>query len=517
MDGAGLIFSQYTRIAAYPSLAIGNICHAVMRAKLHYLAMMAVLPVYGIQVCPFIEGLNPFEVIVTVDGLLLLMFLARRPLYARMVDPTPLAGQAWRAFVLELALLIAAALVLSAYNMAVHDFPLVSGFKILVGIGAMGFFASADLALEHERLIASKVESEGLKLAPSSDFFPLTSKLAFSAGACILLLGGVFTLLVIKDLDWLVEVGGTIPLHEARLSILKEFGFALLVALPETVNIILSFARNLNMFLMRENGVLERVTAGHYDTHVPISSNDEFGVMAAHTNAMIQRIRERTNELNRTRDVTILTLASLAETRDNETGAHILRTQRYVKALAEQLRTHPRFAAALDDETIDLLYKSAPLHDIGKVGIPDAILLKPEELTDEEFIIMKRHAQIGAEALKVSEQEFGGNSFLRLAREIALTHHEKWDGSGYPAGLRGDEIPISGRLMAVADVYDALISKRVYKPAFLHARAMEIIRAGSGCHFDPDVVEALNAVEKSFCKIAADFSDDCEEQRQATG
>ncbi len=479
-----------------------------MRAKLHYLAMMFVMPVYGIQVCPFIEGLNPFEVIASIDGVLLLMFLARRPLYARVVEPTPLAGQALRAFSLELALLIVAALVISAYNMVIHDFPLVSGFKILVGIVAMGFFASADLALERERLIAGKVEREGLMLVPSSDFFPLTSKLAFSAGACILLLVGVFTLLVIKDLDWLIEVGGTIPLREARLSILKEFGFALLVALPETVNIILSFARNLNMFLMRENGVLERVTAGHYDTHVPISSNDEFGVMAAHTNAMIQRIRERTHELNRTRDVTILTLASLAETRDNETGAHILRTQRYVKALAQHLRTHPRFAGELDDETIDLLYKSAPLHDIGKVGIPDAILLKPGKLTDEEFKIMKGHAKIGAEALKISEEEFGSNSFLRLAREIALTHHEKWDGSGYPAGLRGDEIPISGRLMAVADVYDALISKRVYKPAFSHAKAMEIIREGRGRHFDPDVIEALNTIEEIFCKIAADFSDE---------
>ena len=478
-----------------------------MRATLHYLAMMVVMPVYGIQVCPFIETLNPIEVIVSIDGLLLLMFLARRALVVRMADPAPLAGQAWRVFVLELSLLTTAGLVLSAFNMVVHDFPLVSGFKVIVGIVAMGFFASADLALERERLIACKVEREGLILVPSGDFFPLTSKLAFSAGTCILVLAGVFALLVIKDLDWLVEVGSTITLREARLSILKELGFVLLVALPETTNIILSFSRNLNMFLMRENAVLERVTAGHYDTHVPISSNDEFGIMALHTNEMIQRIRARTNELNRTRDVTILTLASLAETRDNETGAHILRTQRYVKALAERLRTHPRFASALDDETIDQLYKSAPLHDIGKVGIPDSILLKPGKLTDEEFTVMKGHAKIGADALEISEKEFGSNSFLRLAREISLTHHEKWDGSGYPAGLRGDEIPVSGRLMAVADVYDALISKRVYKPAFSHEKAMEIIREGRGRHFDPDVIAAMEAIEETFRKIATDFGD----------
>ena len=478
-----------------------------MRAILHYLALIIIILIYGTQVCPFIEGLETLEVFVTIDCLLLATFLARKPMLAYAVDATPLAGQAWRVFVLELSLLVTAGLVLSVYNMVVHDFPLSSGFKVLVGIVAMGFFASVDLALERERAIGAKVEKEGLLLVPSGDFFPLTSKLAFSAGSCVLLLVGVFSLLVIKDLDWLVKTAGATSLPAARLSILKEFAFALIVALPETINIILSFSRNLNMFLRRENGVLERVTAGAYDAQVPISSNDEFGVMAGHTNEMIRRIRERTLELNRTRDVTILTLASLAETRDNETGAHILRTQRYVRALAVRLRTHPRFAAELSDENIDLIYKSAPLHDIGKVGIPDAILLKPGKLTDDEFVIMKKHAQIGSDALKITEEQLGTNSFLRYAREISLTHHEKWDGSGYPVGLSGDQIPISGRLMAVADVYDALISKRVYKPAFPHEKAMEIIREGRGKHFDPDVVNAMDAVEAEFKDIAREFGD----------
>ena len=479
-----------------------------MRARLHYLAMMVVMPVYGIQVCPFIEDLNPFEVIASIGGLLLLMFLARRPLYSRIIESAPLIDQARRVLVLELIVPVTAGLILGAYNMVVHDFPFDSGLKILVGFAAMGIFAGADLALARECLIAGKVQREGLILDPSGGYLPLASKLALFAGVGVLLLVGVFALLVIKDLDWLVEVGGTIPLQEGRISILKEFGFVLLVALPETINVIRSFSRNLNVFLERENGALERVTAGHYDAHVPISSNDEFGVMASRTNEMIRRIRERTHELNLTRDVTILTLASLAETRDNETGAHILRTQRYIKALAEHLRSHPRFAGEIDDETIDLLYKSAPLHDIGKVGIPDAILLKPGKLTDEEFSIMKGHPQIGAEALKIAEKELGSNSFLRLGREISLTHHEKWDGSGYPAGLRGDEIPVSGRLMAVADVYDALISKRVYKRAFSHEQAIGIICEGRGRHFDPDIADAVKAMEGVFREIAQEFSDD---------
>jgi response regulator RpfG family c-di-GMP phosphodiesterase len=222
---------------------------------------------------------------------------------------------------------------------------------------------------------------------------------------------------------------------------------------------------------------------------------------------MVKGLRETTEEIRLTRDVSILTLASLAETRDNETGAHILRTQRYVKALAEHLKTHPRFADALTEENIELLYKSAPLHDIGKVGIPDSILLKPDKLTVEEFEIMKGHAILGADALRIAERELGSNSFLSFAREIARTHHEKWDGRGYPAGLAGDDIPVSGRLMALADVYDALISERVYKAAFSHKKARGIILDGDGSHFDPDVVQAFLGVEAEFQAIAAEFSD----------
>jgi len=479
-----------------------------MRMKLHYLGMMILIPVYGIQVCPFLDGINPLEVFATIDGLLLLAYFSRAPLLAHIVETKPLAEQVRRVFFLELGILIVTGLILSCYNFIVHDFPLVSGLKVMVGLMALGLFASTDAALLRERFIAKKVERDGDAFTITIDFYPLSSKLAVYAGVYVLLIIGIFSLLVIKDLDWLVEVGNRVSILDARISILKEFGFVLIVLLFETINIITSFAKNLNMSLTRENTVLMKVASGVYDTHVPICSNDEFGVMAASSNEMIDRIRKRTNELNETRDVTILTLASLAETRDNETGAHILRTQRYVKALAQHLRIHPRFSNALDDDIIELLYKSAPLHDIGKVGIPDAILLKPGKLTHEEFEIMKGHAQIGADSLKIAEDQLGKNSFLNLAREISLTHHEKWDGSGYPSGLRGEAIPLAGRLMAVADVYDALITKRVYKPAFSHQKAMDIIHEGRGTHFDPCIVDALDAIENQFIEIANRFSDD---------
>jgi len=219
-------------------------------------------------------------------------------------------------------------------------------------------------------------------------------------------------------------------------------------------------------------------------------------------------IARRTEEISLIQDVTIQCMASLAETRDNETGNHIRRTQYYVKALALRLRDHPRFAATLTDEAIEAMYKSAPLHDIGKVGIPDAILLKPGKLTVEEFEIMKTHTTLGRDAIVMAERLLDApNSFLRFAREIAYSHQEKWDGSGYPEGLAGEAIPLSARLMAVADVYDALISKRVYKEAFSHEQAAKIIRAGSDQHFDPAVVDAFSAIEDEFIEIAQRFKD----------
>lgn len=213
-------------------------------------------------------------------------------------------------------------------------------------------------------------------------------------------------------------------------------------------------------------------------------------------------------EIRAIQEATIHAMASLAETRDNETGNHIRRTQNYVKALAQTLRTHPRFSHYLTDEQIEMLYLSAPLHDIGKVGIPDHILLKPGRLGVAEFEIMKTHTTLGyLSILSASERLSDGSSFLTCAMEIALSHQEKWDGSGYPQSLSGDNIPISARLMAVADVYDALISERHYKQAFSHEIAVDIILEGRGSHFDPDVVDAFKRIENEFLSIATKFLD----------
>jgi len=221
-----------------------------------------------------------------------------------------------------------------------------------------------------------------------------------------------------------------------------------------------------------------------------------------------QEVARRTGQVAAIQDVTIRAMASLAETRDTDTGNHIRRTQEYVRLLAEKLQKHPRFAYFLSDDNIMLLYKSAPLHDIGKVGIPDRILLKPGKLTPEEMEIMKTHTTLGRDAIAAAEAELGvAVSFLGFAKEIAYSHQEKWDGSGYPEGLAGDAIPISARLMAVADVYDALISRRVYKPAMSHEKAVTIIAQGRGSHFDPDITDAFLSLAEEFQAVATRFID----------
>lgn len=219
-------------------------------------------------------------------------------------------------------------------------------------------------------------------------------------------------------------------------------------------------------------------------------------------------VTKRTRELAAIQDVTILAMASLAETRDSDTGNHIRRTQYYVKLLAQKLKMHDRFWFFLNDQTIDMLFKSAPLHDIGKVGIPDRILLKPGRFTPEEFEIMKNHTTLGRDAIQHAENQLGMSvEFLQLAKEIAYFHQEKWDSSGYPDGIGGDDIPISARLMAVADVYDALISRRVYKEGIPHEKAVGIIIESKGSHFDPDVVDAFVELAEEFRAIASRFVD----------
>ena len=241
-------------------------------------------------------------------------------------------------------------------------------------------------------------------------------------------------------------------------------------------------------------------------THLRLKASADF--LRDKTVFLEAEVARRTREVTAIQDVTTLAMASLAETRDFETGKHIRRIQRYVRALAVKLAQDPRFSKVLTEKKIELIYKASPLHDIGKVGIPDRVLLKPGKFTVEEFEVMKTHTTLGRDAIVHAEQELGVEiEVLTLAKEIAYCHHEKWDGSGYPEGLAGEQIPVSARLMALADVYDALISRRVYKEPMTHAQAVAIIAPGRGKDFDPAVVDAFMALQEDFSAIALAYSE----------
>ncbi len=222
---------------------------------------------------------------------------------------------------------------------------------------------------------------------------------------------------------------------------------------------------------------------------------------------LAELVDERTRELTRTQEATIESLGTLAECRDPEGGGHIRRTCNYIGRLALRLSEKGDYTPPLDEDLIIQICRSAPLHDLGKIGIPDGILRKEGSLTREEFEIMKTHTTLGYASIVAAERRLGSNSFLRFARDIAESPHERWDGTGYPNGLAGEDIPLCGRLMAVADVYDALISRRVYKSPFPHSTAVEIMAENRGTAFDPLMIDAFLDVKEDFRAIALEYAD----------
>lgn len=298
-------------------------------------------------------------------------------------------------------------------------------------------------------------------------------------------------------------------------------GYSVLKALqrdPATAEIPVIFVTALSDSLREEKGLalgaVDYVTKpinapilrARVSAHLALKTSRDF--LSDKAAYLEQEVSRRTREVVALQDVVVHAMASLAEARDNETGNHILRTKNYVRRLAEELSAQGHFAELLSADYIDHLCKSAPLHDIGKVGIPDHILLKPGRLTAEEFEVMKTHTTLGYDAILNAEQALGMEvDFLACAKEIALYHQEKWDGSGYPEGLAGEAIPLSARLMALADVYDALISERVYKRAFTHEESLAIIQEGRDQHFDPALVDTFLGIHEDFREIAQRYAD----------
>lgn len=240
-------------------------------------------------------------------------------------------------------------------------------------------------------------------------------------------------------------------------------------------------------------------------------AEDELEKYSQHLEELVE---EKVEEISASQMATIYALIKLSESRDDDTGKHIERTASFCRLLAEKAMLFSPYKNEIDIKFLDTIYKASPLHDIGKVGIPDSILLKPGKLTNTEFEIMKTHVQIGFETIAKVEQQYKKNDFLKMGMEIALYHHERWDGSGYLKGLSGEEIPLSARIMAIADVYDALRSKRVYKAAFSHEKSLEIISASKGSHFDPALIDIFIENQEQFRSLWDSYRDGPFEQEE---
>ncbi|PCH82637.1 MAG: hypothetical protein COB90_00730 [Hyphomicrobiales bacterium] len=471
----------------------------------HYVLFVIVYALYGYQVCPFLEQLPIILLVVPVIIVLCVQLILRVILKHLISHSCSLQRQVKLLFATDVGLFVIGGTSLSMFNQYFFGFPMESGGKVLFGFSSLGFYIALDCALYRECKLARFLRKAARDIPISPKFLPYQYKFAIFSAVNLFILASICLMVIYKDLVWTTETSPD-PDHAQKV-IMAELIFVIVVLSTYIMRIIHQYTLTVSETLADETATLAKVQNGNFEAHVTVTSNDEFGQVAKLTNDMIDQLKSSREKLARAQDVTMMSLVSLAEKRDNETGMHIRRTQAYVAILAEALRQTQQYKLVMTDDVIDMLYKSAPLHDIGKVGIPDAILNKPGKLTDEEFDIMKTHTTIGVDALEDTEHIIGSCSFLAMAREIAATHHEKWDGTGYPNGLKKLEIPLSGRIMAIADVYDALRSERVYKPAFSHDKARDIIADGSGKHFDPDMVEAFLLVEKIFADIAAQMQE----------
>lgn len=461
-----------------------------------YLIAGVVFAFYGGRVCPFLESLSPWEIFLHVGTTFSLLFLTRH-VFLHSHDLIKNQNHAK----LDTILFFLASLPLALFYNLDYDFAFESNLKVVLGMTLFGFLSGLILQLSCKIKHFHATENQH-DFQLSGERQSIVKQMTIMVCMLIVTLTVLLCMVAMKDIFWLERNPEHLLNGTGAISVLKEFFYISITLGCYVVTILALWAKLIRKVLLSQERSLLEVTEGNITKRLPIFEHNELGSMASLTNTMLDSLQSSQNEVKTTRDVAIVSLSALAESRDNETGAHILRTQEYVRALATYLSQFDKHKALLTPSYIELLYKSAPLHDVGKVGIPDNILLKPGKLTAEEFDVMKRHPEIGANALSVAEKHLGSNSFLQLAKEISLTHHEKWDGSGYPRALEGEGIPISGRLMAIADVYDALICERVYKKAFPHEQAKAIILEGCGSHFDPEIVNAFLAIEQEFIDIA---------------
>ncbi|MEL6505478.1 MAG: HD domain-containing phosphohydrolase [Pseudomonadota bacterium] len=470
----------------------------------HGALFCVIYTLYGQHICPILNSKDFWAVLAPCALALGTLFFVRRFVLARMERLATDAQLRW-GFWMDFGLFIVAGVVVSAFNWFYFRVPTENVLKVSTCFVALGYYISLDLSLRREHAMARRIIAGEVAFPRDGRSMPVTQKFTLFSIANLVILATVCLLVVYKDL---IHMGRKGMSDTLLLLVLAEITFVVAVLAGYTVNAIHQYSRNLKLSLESEHNTLKAVSGGDLQNRAPVTSRDEFGEVARLTNHMIEQLETSIDTLTKTQNAFLVSLVSLAAKRDNETGMHLRRTQHYIAELARTLRQKPSHRDRITKHCVDLLFQAAPLHDIGKVGIPDAILQKRGKLTEGEFDVMKTHTSIGAAALEDTAKQLEDSRLVNMACEIVISHHERWDGKGYPHGTQGEDIPLSGRLMAVADVYDALRSRRVYKPAMGHDQAVAIIKDGRGTQFDPAIVDAFLECEGRFKAIAERYRDE---------
>ncbi len=469
------------------------------RSAIHHGIAAALLTAYGYHVCNFISGLAVATWAASLAPVLMAQWVVRTALARFYVSPSPVALRPRRAFLVELSVFAIGGAVLGGLNVVVHGFPAGSGIKMSLGFVTAGLFAGADAALARS---LARFDHGGLGMDALGRRSPFALRVGAATAMVMSLLTTISALLVLRAFEEL-STGAASSFKRVAIELL----FVLCVFLAYSFNLVRGLGGLVGRALREQIDTLQASHAAVSGRRAVVATTDEFGMITHEINVLLDALDASNRDAARANETTIRGLVSLAGARDDETGPHLQRTQRYVGLLARRLATETDLASRLTEEAIRLMCAAAPLHDIGKVGIPDSVLRKPGRLTEEEFALMRTHVALGLGVLDGIIAEVGRTPFLEVARDVIAGHHERWDGRGYPAGLAGEDIPLAGRIMAVADVYDALRSVRVYKPAMSREEARRVIAEGAGSHFDPRIVAAFLLVEPEVARTADALAD----------
>jgi response regulator RpfG family c-di-GMP phosphodiesterase len=475
------------------------------RSAAHHLVASVFVTFYGYSVCNFINGLE-----VTLWAATLIPVLAAqwmlRGMIARRISKAHVASRPKLAFAVEFGVFVLGGVVIGVVNTVFHGFPPGSGMKAMLGFVTIGVFAGVDQAFVRTR---DRFETGEVFAPPNAPRAPFAVRLGLGFALVTALVLGVISLLVLRGVE-----DGTVGDARGFRRLLIEFAFVFGVILLYVANTARGAEKLLAKAVSEQVETLAGARLGRTHRRASIGTNDEIGFVSGEINHLLDELDRAHDTTSRTNDAIMKALIGLAGARDNETGSHLQRTQRYVEVLCVQLATSPEHEAALSPATRANIVAAAPLHDIGKVAVPDAILRKPGRLTPGEYEVMKTHVAHGVAVIDKVIADVGATPYLAAARDVVAGHHEQWSGAGYPLGLKGTDIPLAGRVMALADVYDALRTERVYKPAMSHGDAKQILIDGAGAHFDPMIVAAFLVVEKEFERIA-DLAFDADARAEA--